>query len=84
MKYFIRHDVSNEQLIDQYGFKPVPHLSKTNLEYRDENRAGLQIWWADKSVHILLGDHATYGIAPIPDILIQMIKDGIIVEGEVS
>lgn len=80
MKYYIKDSITNEYLIEHYGFKKIPWHDHYNLEVRDKSRYGLQIWWADRNVSILLGDHAEFGIAPIPDILVQLLKDGIIEE----
>ena len=74
----IKSNVTNEYLIDHYGFEKIPWGSHYNLEIRDKNRYGLRIWWKDRSIAILLGNHAPYGIAPVPDILVQLIKDGVI------
>lgn len=80
--YYIPEDITDEYLISHYGFEIEPWHSHYNLIHEDINKLGLQIWWADRTVHILLGDHAEYGIAPIPDILYTMLQDGVIIRKE--
>lgn len=82
--YCIPDDITNEDLIERYGFKESPWHSHFNLVNRDEDNAGLEIWWATREVRILLGDHAEYGIMQIPDILVHMMKDGVIIKKEVD
>lgn len=82
--YYIPEDITNEYLISHYNFIESPWHSHANLVNRDANRAGLEIWWATREVRILLGDHAEYGIMQIPDLLIQMINDGVIIKKEVD
>lgn len=82
MKYYIRPDITDEHLIEHYDFKKEPWHDHYNLVNRDDNNAGLHIWWADRNVKILLGKHAEYGIAPIPDVLVELIKDNIIIQKE--
>lgn len=81
MKCYIKKDITNEYLVDHYGFKQVPWYDNFNLEHTDKDGLGLQIWWADRSVKILLGEHKEYGIAPIPEILTKLFTDGVIEKG---
>lgn len=83
-KYIIPEDVKDEYLIEYYNFKKDPWHDHYNLVNRDADRAGLEIWWATREIRILLGDHAEYGVMPIPDLLIQMINDGVIIKKEVD
>lgn len=83
-RYCIPEDITDEYLIEHYHFIKKPWHDKYNLENRDEDNAGLHIWWADRNVKILLGDHAEYNIMPIPDLLVQMLNDGIIIRKEVN
>lgn len=76
MSYIIPEDVSNEYLIEHYGFKKAIWHDTYNLEYRDKDGLGLRIWWKDRSVDILLGQHADYGSAPIPPLLLELYADG--------
>lgn len=80
--YYIPNDVTDEYLIRHYGFKKAIWHDTYNLEYRDKNGLGVQIWYADRSASILLGEHKDYGIAPIPDLLVQMLKDDVIIRKE--
>lgn len=83
-KYYIPEDITDEYLITHYNFIKEPWYSHYNLVNRDENNSGLHIWWADRNVKILLGDHAEYSIMPIPDLLVQMLNDGVIIRKEVE
>lgn len=82
MKYYIKEDITNEELIEKYDFKKESWHDTYNLVNRDADGAGIHIWWADRSVKILPGDHAEYGIMPIPDILVHLLEDGIIIKKE--
>lgn len=83
-KYIIPEDVKDEYLIEHYNFKKDPWHDHYNLVNRNDDRSGLEIWWATREIRILLGDHAEYGVMPIPDLLIQMINDGVIIKKEVD
>ena len=83
-RYYIPEDITDEYLIEHYHFIKKPWHDKYNLENRDEDNAGLHIWWADRHVSILLGDHAEYSIMPIPELLVQMLNDGVIIRKEVE
>lgn len=80
--YYIPEDITNDYLIKNYNFKESPWHGHSNLVNRDTEGAGLEIWWADRNVKILLGNHSEYGIMPIPDILVHMIEDGVILKKE--
>lgn len=81
-EYFIKDSITNQELINHYGFHEVPHINgKYNLEYKDKDGYGLQIWWANRHIQLILGSHSEYGIAPIPEILLRLYKDNIIKEG---
>lgn len=84
MAYYIKDDITNETLIKIYKFKEIPWTNdKHNLEIKDDKHGlGLQIWWADRSVRIILGEHGTYGIAPIPKTLIKLYNDGVLIKKE--
>lgn len=82
MKYCIKETYTDNYLIENYGFKKKKWHDTYNLIIEDEDGYGLQVWWEDRSLMIILGDHADYGIAPIPEILIQLLKDKIIEEKE--
>lgn len=61
--------------------KKVPWHDTYNLESKeDEYGLGLQIWWNDRRVSIILGEHGEYGIAPIPELLIKLYQEGILVQ----
>ena len=83
-KYIIPEDVKDEYLIEHYNFMKSPWYDHYNLVNRNDDRSGLEIWWATREIRILLGDHAEYGVMPIPDLLIQMINDGVIIKKEVD
>lgn len=81
MGYYIKNNITNEYLIKKYGFKKdmLPTTtSKYNLEATDEDGYGVHIWYLDRSVSIILGDHAEYGIAPVPELLLKLLKDKVI------
>lgn len=77
-RYNIKDSISDDYLIEHYNFVKVPWLGTYNLVNKDEDGLGIQIFWKDRSVRILVGDHAEYGICPIPSILTQLINDKII------
>ena len=81
MKYYIKDSITDEYLIDHYGFEKEPWFDCYNLvTEEDKYGLGVHIWWADRSVSILTGDHGDGGIAPIPKTLVQLFKDGVIEE----
>lgn len=86
LNVFIKEDITNETLIEKYGFVKESWFNTYNLKYTDEEGLGLQIWWKDRSIKILLGQHSEFGICPIPPILIRLIQDGVLIfkEGEID
>lgn len=85
IKYCIKDTITNDYLISHYGFQKEEWHDTYNLVKEvDKYGLGLHIWWADRSVQILLGGHDEYGIIPIPDLLIQMINDKVIIKKEVD
>lgn len=43
MRYYVKSQVMDSYLIEHYGFKAIPWSDKYNLEYRDEDRFGLEV-----------------------------------------
>lgn len=82
--YCIPEDVTDEYLIKHYNFIKSPWHDHYNLVNRNEDRSGLEIWWATREVRILLGEHGEYGIMPIPELLVHMLNDEIIIKKEVK
>ena len=84
-KYCIKDSITDEYLIDHYGFEKEPWFDHYNLvTEEDKYGLGLHVWWANRHVSILLGEHAEGGIAPIPKLLVQLLKDDILEEKEVD
>lgn len=83
LNVFIKEEISDEILIEKYHFIKEPWHSTYNLKHTDSEGLGLRVWWKDRSVDIILGNHAEYGVAPIPPILIRLIQDNVLIfEGE--
>lgn len=82
MDAFIREDITDEILIEKYGFVKTPWHDTYNLEYKDEKGLGLSIWWIDRSIQIILDSHSEYWCCPLPEILIKLIQDNILIYKE--
>lgn len=85
--------VTDEELIAKYGFEVMgikPNYETKehgeypygSLEKRDDDEygLGLSVWWADRNVKIIFGEHKEYGCCCIPKTLVKMIQDNILEE----
>ena len=83
MKYYIKPEITDDYLIEHYGFEKMRWHDHFNLRATtDEYGLGLEVWWSDRNIRIILGEHGEYGVAPIPPLLIQMYDDGVIFKKE--
>lgn len=82
MGYRVKKEILEGKLIEKYGFEKTDKdkFPYGSLEVKDKDGLGVSVWWANNDVQILLGDHAEYGVAEIPPVLVQMIKDNILEE----
>lgn len=83
VKCKIKENISDEYLIDHYGFKKVSWNGHHNLEITDDEYGlGLSIFWKDRSVQIVLGEHSEYGCCRIPKTLIKLMNDDLLITYE--